>query len=328
MFYLDDGTLGGSLEEVLRDVCMVERVAGDMGLQLNHRKSEIICDDPATRQSMLAAFPQFCVVSQDHATLLGSPVGNSVEGIEDAIGAKTSALALMGDRLRLLYARDGFCLLRNAFTLPKMLYTLRTAPRFLSSQLQKFNDLQRSLLADIANISLDANDRAWAQAVLPVWSGGLGVRSASQLAPSAFLASAAGSSELTRQILPPQLQETPCLFHGAALALWSSGHDDIPTGSSLFHSAVLGLSPSDIGIQEAPGDCSGCTHMGPCLLLVQRSLEHGFRPCRYHLWVCAWTKGGPGGHGSSFRSLFVPPTLLQALPNTSGSPGPPRAKLP
>ena len=140
VFYLDDGTLGGSLEEVLRDVRMVERVAGDMGLQLNHRKSEIICDDPATRQSMLAAFPQFCVVSQDHATLLGSPVGNSVEGIEDAIGAKTSALAVMGDRLRLLHAHDGFCLLRNAFTLPKMLYTLRTAPCFLSSQLQKFDD--------------------------------------------------------------------------------------------------------------------------------------------------------------------------------------------
>ena len=228
VFYLDDGTLGGSLEEVLRGVRMVERVAGDMGLQLNHRKSEIICDDPATRQLMLAAFPQFCVVSQDHATLLGSPVGNSVEGIEDAIGAKTSALALMGDRLRLLHAHDGFCLLRNTFALPKMLYTLRTAPCFLSSQLQKFDDLQRSLLADIANISLDANDRAWAQAVLPVWSGGLGVRSASQLAPSAFLASAAGSSELNRQILPPRLQEAPCPFHGVALALWSSGHDDPP----------------------------------------------------------------------------------------------------
>ena len=184
--YLDDGTLGGSLEEVLRDVHMVERVAGDLGLQLNHRKSEIICDDPATRQSMLAAFPQFCMVSQDHATLLGSPIGSSVEGIKDAIGAKTSALALMGDRLRLLHAHDGFCLLRNAFTLPNMLYTLRTTPCFLSLQLQKFDDLQRSLLADIANISLDANDRAWAQAALPVWSGGLGVQSASQLAPSAF----------------------------------------------------------------------------------------------------------------------------------------------
>ena len=108
VFYLDDGTLGGSLEEVLRYLRMVERVAGDMGLQLNHSKSEIICDDPITRQSMLAAFPQFCMVSQAHATLLGSPIGNSVEGIEDTIRAKTEALAVMGDRLRLLHAHDAF----------------------------------------------------------------------------------------------------------------------------------------------------------------------------------------------------------------------------
>ena len=180
-----------------------------MGLQLNHSKSEIIFDDPTTRQSMLAAFPEFCVLSQAHATLLGSPIGNSVEGIEDTIRAKTQALAVMGDRLHLLHAHEAFCLLRNAFTLPKILYTLQTAPCFLSPLLQSFDDLQRSLLADIANISLDANDLAWAQAVLPVWSEGLGVRSASQLAPSAFLASAAGSSELTHRILPPGLQGHP-----------------------------------------------------------------------------------------------------------------------
>ena len=134
----------------------------------------------------------------------------------------------MGVRLRLLHAHDAFCLLKIAFTLPKMLYTVRTAPCFLSPQLQSFDNLQRSLLADIANIPLDANDPAWAQAVLPVGSGGLGIRSASQLAPSAFLASAAGYSELIHQILPPGLQEAPCPSHGVVLALWSSGHDEPP----------------------------------------------------------------------------------------------------
>ena len=112
--------------------------------------------------------------------------------------------------------------------LPKLFYILRTAPCFLSPQLQKFDNLQRSLLADIANICLDANDPAWAQAVLPVWSGGLGIRSATQLAPSAFLASAAGSSKLTRQILPPRLRDAPSPAHSEALAFWSSGHDEPP----------------------------------------------------------------------------------------------------
>ena len=95
VFYLDDGTLGGSLDEVLGDVQMVKSAAGDMGLQLNHEKLEIICDDPSTRDSMLSAFPGLCVVNHDHASILGSPFG-SVEGIEDTISAKTTPLAVMG----------------------------------------------------------------------------------------------------------------------------------------------------------------------------------------------------------------------------------------
>ena len=63
---------------------------------------------------------------------------------------------------------------------------------------QEFDHLQRSVLNDIANIDLVNNNSTWAQASLPVWSGGLGIRSAVQLAPSTFLASVAGSSEETR----------------------------------------------------------------------------------------------------------------------------------
>ena len=63
----------------------------------------------------------------------GSPIGNSVEGIDDTISAKISALAEIGVRLRLLHVHDAFSLLKNAFTLPKMLYTLRTAPCFYLS---------------------------------------------------------------------------------------------------------------------------------------------------------------------------------------------------
>ena len=61
-----------------------------------------------------------------------------------------------------------------------------------------------------------------------MWSGGLGIRNATQLAPSAFLASAAGSSKLTRQILPPRLRDAPSPAHSEALAFWSSGHDEPP----------------------------------------------------------------------------------------------------
>ena len=51
----------------------------------------------------------------------------------------------------------------------------------------------------ICNVHL--SDDQWLQASLPVRYGGLGVRRVSSLAPSAFLASAAGTLELQRRLL-------------------------------------------------------------------------------------------------------------------------------
>ena len=47
MFYLDDGTIGGSVEDVLHDFLVVEDVAADLSLSLN-RKTELICDEKST----------------------------------------------------------------------------------------------------------------------------------------------------------------------------------------------------------------------------------------------------------------------------------------
>lgn len=43
IFYLDDGTVGGSLQEVTDSLNLVESLASKLGLQLNRSKSEIIC---------------------------------------------------------------------------------------------------------------------------------------------------------------------------------------------------------------------------------------------------------------------------------------------
>ena len=48
IFYLDNGTLGGACDYVLRDLKVVEDVAGQLGLQLNRAKSEVVCRDPHT----------------------------------------------------------------------------------------------------------------------------------------------------------------------------------------------------------------------------------------------------------------------------------------
>ena len=55
--------------------------------------------------------------------------------------------------------------------------------------------------------------------------GGLGIRSVGQLAPSAFLASAAAFSSLANLIIPSRLHIIPYSITDVALFLWKQGHE-------------------------------------------------------------------------------------------------------
>ena len=63
------------------------------------------------------------------------------------------------------------------------------------------------------------SDVAWKQATLPVWAGGLGFRSAVQLAPSAFLASATAATPIFQSILHCSSSVVPEV--DCALTHWS-----------------------------------------------------------------------------------------------------------
>ena len=231
VFYLDDGTLGGPLDVVSSDLHLLEQMAHQIGLRLNHRKSESICVDDTTRSSILSLFPSLTDTPPEVATLLGSPIGG-IESIDGVIRDKVHDLRTLGERLILLQAHDALCLLKNAFSLPKLLYTIRSAPCFQSDLLDDFDNLQRSLLESICNINLV--DSAWLQASLPATSGGLGVRSAVMLAPSAYLASAAGCAHLYQALLPEKLHSQDAAIRGHALEAWCAmlaSEADPPTGA-------------------------------------------------------------------------------------------------
>ena len=234
VFYLDDGTLGGSVESVLRDLQQLEIVAAELGLQLNHQKSELICDDVPTKEAMLLEILGLRSVHCSNATLLGTPIG-SEECINDIIREKAGMLELMGDRLSLLPSHDALLLLRHSFAILKVLYLVRTAPCFLSPELRSFDDLLRHLLSSIVNIPL-SDESAWLQATLPVRAQGIGIRRAVQLAPSAYLASAAGCSELVQPILPPRLHSVIDPHADTAINLWQHGHDHPPPSLPASHS--------------------------------------------------------------------------------------------
>ena len=137
MFYLDDGTLGGRVEDVLHDVDLLEREGADLGLYLNNQKSEIICSDHVARGTILCALPGAHVTSPESATLLGSPIGD-ISSISATLLGKIRMLETMGDRLKYLFSHDAILLLRHSFTIPKLLYNLRTSPAF---SLQHFTNM-------------------------------------------------------------------------------------------------------------------------------------------------------------------------------------------
>ena len=218
-FYLDDGSIGGSLDDVSADLHYLESNAHHLGLTLNQSKSGFICSDNLLREEFVTLFPSIREISGHEATLLGSPIG-SIESINFILAKKISNLRTLGERLKLLNTHDALCLLRNAFSLPKLMYTLRTSPCFQSTLLTTFDELQRSLLESICNIKL--SDLSWKQASLPISGGGIGIRSAVMLAPSAFLASASGCTSISLAILPERLHSQVIPFRSDALCSWKS----------------------------------------------------------------------------------------------------------
>ena len=87
---------------------------------LNNQKSEIICNDPVTRGTVLVALPGARVVDPSKACLLGSPIGDE-ESVSAALKVKLASLEVLGGRLEHITAHDAILLLRNSFSIPKLL---------------------------------------------------------------------------------------------------------------------------------------------------------------------------------------------------------------
>ena len=140
---------------------------------------------------------------------MGSPLGD--DGcVAVAIREKVEALERLGERLKRLTAHDALLLLRNCFALPKLMYILRTAPCFRLPALQSYDDCLREILSHVTNNNLERGDSAWEQATLPVGLGGLGIRSAVDVAPSAYLSSAHSVSRGYPSRVPPYNPYTVC----------------------------------------------------------------------------------------------------------------------
>jgi len=196
-WYLDDGSLGGDVNSLLSDLETVQRVGPTISLLLNEEKCEIVTSDDSVASSLRTVLPNI-----RHVQLLGALIGDQ-SAIDTVLNSKLTAFQLLAGRLTKLNAQDALFLLRNCFSMPKLLYTLRCSTCYKSAALSEYDTVVRHTLKSVLNVDLTA--AVWIQATLPVSSGGLGVRLASDLALPAFLSSINGASELVLQLLPSRL---------------------------------------------------------------------------------------------------------------------------
>ena len=220
--YLDYVTLGGPMADVENDVNVVVDSGKAIGLTLNSSKCEIIS------QSIIPpglSVSSFCQVSPSDSILLGAPLlcGSALDA---ALSSRCSELATAESRLSIISAHDALLLLKSSLSTPKLQHLLRSSPCAGHTSLTTIDDTLRRCVSRITNC--DISETQWTQASLPVKSGGLGIRRATQLAPSAYLAAFCATSELQARIL--NASNLPMgAYENAASAVWT----DLTAASAL-----------------------------------------------------------------------------------------------
>ena len=208
VWYLDDGTLVGTVPELQQAVDIIVREGPARGLVLS-----------TTHTTRAPALPKTTVWSKMDVTgddeplgrgvprvrglgitLLGAPLGHhgyEEEVILEKVNKVQEITSLLPD---LKDPHAEFCLLRSCLSLPKMMFILRTvdttAHRHLLAQ---FDHITREALSRILGAPL--NELQWRQSKLPVHLGGMGLRAAMDHGAAAYATSLLQSQPLISQLL-------------------------------------------------------------------------------------------------------------------------------
>ena len=219
-WYLDDGVLASRSQTVKEDYLRIVEVAASLGLRVKPSKCEISAmkpDNVSAVQSLTSLEPLLKVIDVGDLQLLGAPLLPS--SVEPVLRKKLDELKRMAENLKLLDNHVAFFLLKNCFAIPRLQYFLRCAPCFTRPDLLgQYDAVIYDSLQAILNVSLD--QRSCAIATLPVALGGLGVRTASDLALPGFISSSYGSASVVSTLLPESTMEKDDSFIAAAVAEW------------------------------------------------------------------------------------------------------------
>ena len=160
VWYLDDGNLADEYRIVLGDLRDIIEEVRKYGLIINLAKSELFfgTESDESRKRILGEFSEVCCGIQtpplENLTVLGAPIGASA--IISCLGDKTAALSILASRLPLLDSHHAFYLLKHSFAIPRLTYSLRTAPCFDNPKLlEDYDSVFWCALKDVCSVHID-----------------------------------------------------------------------------------------------------------------------------------------------------------------------------
>ena len=215
VWYLDDGTIIGDVEDVHKVFQLIEKEGPALGLHLNVKKNEIWWPCRASPDP----FPkEVDRVDNAGVKLLGAPIGTR-DFTTDFVKKKLKALNDVHKLLREVdNAQVEFGLFRGCLSYNKINHLLRTCPPdLLQDALGKFDDQFQNMVAEILRVPCLTEDQ-WDQASLPVRFAGLGVNQTRAIAGSAYVGSCALTKDLVAALLE---QDSSSMMPGVSELLTS-----------------------------------------------------------------------------------------------------------
>lgn len=98
-WYLDDGSLGGEVDDLMLAFLSLKSEAAKIGLHVNVKKCELITTDQSVIHKFLSIAPDIVVVDPDAAVLLGAPVGGQ-QSVDQLLEKKLTELQRLSHRLK------------------------------------------------------------------------------------------------------------------------------------------------------------------------------------------------------------------------------------
>lgn len=231
LWYLDDGTVAGEPEVVLKALNMIIDRADEIGLQLNYQKCEVsvLCTysnemKAGIIQNFRESFPDVKLMENDNAFLLGSPLTDHSATI--CLDRKIADLRRLTEKLKNMNAHSAFYLLKVSISTPRLIFFLRGNPMWKNnSGLERYDAVLQNSLESILNVQLST--RAWSESSLPIKYGGIGIRHATEIALPCFLSSMYEVSDLVDKLLSePYQQLDPALLE--AENIWCQKFGELP----------------------------------------------------------------------------------------------------